>query len=338
MPAPTGTWKKSAEHRALPPPAAPRPPPQAAPDPQAWQPRRPPAHPTPPPPVGREPLPRPGSPFPGRHSPCSKACGRPLLPRSRLVLPSVLSSTACRLGRLEPVPRTPVPLAGALLAGGPAAPERGPGGQADVSRTVQQGVWLAGGQWPVARQGQGVTAADLLSWGCGGGGVVFRRAARSWPPAAPACAPWSPQPPPPAGPAAEAASWAPGGSPSSPGCVLLRCTRDTPGCYLTAPSSPAFSLAGLLSDDAGKRQEDPQDLRGQVGQSPRHREGGSPLGSHSTPEELESFLSSSVIPHALGRPAPAQPRLVLLIPALPTLSASSQSCSAHPSPTWQCPG
>lgn len=40
LPAPTGTWKKSAGHRALPPPAAPRPPPHAAPDPQAWHPRR----------------------------------------------------------------------------------------------------------------------------------------------------------------------------------------------------------------------------------------------------------------------------------------------------------
>lgn len=161
----------------------------------------------------------------------------------------------------------------------------------------------------------------------------------SWP----VCAPRSPQPPPPAGPAAEAASWAPGRSASSPGCVLLRCTRDTPGCYLTAPGSPDFSLVGLLSDDAGKRQEDPQDLRGQVGQSPRHREGGPLLGSHSTAEEVESSLSSSVTPHAVGRPAPAQPRPVLLMPALPTLPASSrslsaQSCSAHPSPAWQCPG
>lgn len=49
----------------------------------------------PPPPACHKALPRgPPEPPPGWHSPCSRACGRRLAPHSRLVLPSLLSSTA----------------------------------------------------------------------------------------------------------------------------------------------------------------------------------------------------------------------------------------------------
>lgn len=48
-----------------------------------------------PPPACHKALPRgPPEPPPGWHSPCSRACGRRLAPHSRLVLPSLLSSTA----------------------------------------------------------------------------------------------------------------------------------------------------------------------------------------------------------------------------------------------------
>lgn len=143
-----------------------------------------------------------------------------------------------RVGPLESQPAegsaeatAQVPCAWALLGGGPAPPELAPARRDSLTGGRGWGHPQAagrGGRWPGR---SGVTAGPAVEIPLHSRLLCLHSR--------------SPQLPA-AGPAVQAASWAPDRSGSSPGCVLLRCTRYRLGCYLTPPAAlPSVWQVGL---------------------------------------------------------------------------------------------